>query len=133
MLFLSHIAPLWLHTALLLVPTRELALQTSQVCKELGKHMGVQVSLLLQVMRPARLVARSKCCMKQMLHHVHLTLIKSHSEVDPKARTACVCTWYVVPSKRMVRYVGNGDDRWHQPQGRHHAHVQHGRLTSSSG
>ena len=30
-------------SALILVPTRELALQTSQVCKELGKHMGVQV------------------------------------------------------------------------------------------
>lgn len=29
--------------ALLLVPTRELALQTSQVCKTLGKHMEVQV------------------------------------------------------------------------------------------
>ena len=29
--------------ALLLVPTRELALQTSQVCKNLGKHMGLQV------------------------------------------------------------------------------------------
>ncbi|KAI0087390.1 eukaryotic translation initiation factor 4A-like protein [Irpex rosettiformis] len=29
--------------ALLLVPTRELALQTSQVCKILGKHMNVQV------------------------------------------------------------------------------------------
>jgi len=30
--------------ALILVPTRELALQTSQVCKELGKHMkGLQV------------------------------------------------------------------------------------------
>lgn len=29
--------------ALILVPTRELALQTSQVCKELGKHMSVQV------------------------------------------------------------------------------------------
>lgn len=29
--------------ALVLVPTRELALQTSQVCKELGKHMNVQV------------------------------------------------------------------------------------------
>mmetsp|Transcript_15527 Transcript_15527/g.48822 ORF Transcript_15527/g.48822 Transcript_15527/m.48822 type:complete len:464 (+) Transcript_15527:163-1554(+) len=29
--------------ALLLVPTRELALQTSQVCKELGKHLGVEV------------------------------------------------------------------------------------------
>eukprot|EP00301_Raphidiophrys_heterophryoidea_P022182 c6401_g1_i1.p1 GENE.c6401_g1_i1~~c6401_g1_i1.p1 ORF type:complete len:423 (-),score=75.40 c6401_g1_i1:380-1648(-) len=29
--------------ALILVPTRELALQTSAVCKELGKHMGVQV------------------------------------------------------------------------------------------
>eukprot|EP01089_Gocevia_fonbrunei_P016546 TRINITY_DN5154_c0_g1_i1.p1 TRINITY_DN5154_c0_g1~~TRINITY_DN5154_c0_g1_i1.p1 ORF type:complete len:442 (+),score=72.25 TRINITY_DN5154_c0_g1_i1:100-1425(+) len=28
---------------LILVPTRELALQTSQVCKELGKHMNVQV------------------------------------------------------------------------------------------
>lgn len=28
---------------LLLVPTRELALQVSQVCRELGKHMGVQV------------------------------------------------------------------------------------------
>jgi ATP-dependent RNA helicase DDX6/DHH1 len=30
-------------TALILVPTRELALQTSAVCKELGKHMNVQV------------------------------------------------------------------------------------------
>lgn len=29
--------------ALLLVPTRELALQTSQVCRTLGKHLGVQV------------------------------------------------------------------------------------------
>ena len=29
--------------ALLLVPTRELALQTSQVCKNLGKHMSTQV------------------------------------------------------------------------------------------
>eukprot|EP00298_Acanthocystis_sp_HF-20_P003560 c13904_g1_i1.p1 GENE.c13904_g1_i1~~c13904_g1_i1.p1 ORF type:complete len:459 (-),score=137.37 c13904_g1_i1:274-1650(-) len=29
--------------AVLLVPTRELALQTAVVCKELGKHMGVQV------------------------------------------------------------------------------------------
>jgi len=29
--------------ALLLVPTRELALQTSQVCKELGKHLNIQV------------------------------------------------------------------------------------------
>jgi ATP-dependent RNA helicase DDX6/DHH1 len=28
---------------LILVPTRELALQTSQVCKEIGKHMNVQV------------------------------------------------------------------------------------------
>jgi ATP-dependent RNA helicase DDX6/DHH1 len=29
--------------ALLLVPTRELALQTAQVCKNLGKHMNLQV------------------------------------------------------------------------------------------
>lgn len=29
--------------ALILVPTRELALQTSQVCKTLGKHLGVNV------------------------------------------------------------------------------------------
>lgn len=28
---------------MVLVPTRELALQTSQVCKTLGKHMNVQV------------------------------------------------------------------------------------------
>ncbi|KAJ2817524.1 DExD/H-box ATP-dependent RNA helicase dhh1, partial [Coemansia sp. 'formosensis'] len=28
---------------LILVPTRELALQTSQVCKTLGKHMGINV------------------------------------------------------------------------------------------
>lgn len=28
---------------MVLVPTRELALQTSQVCKELGKHMGIEV------------------------------------------------------------------------------------------
>lgn len=30
-------------TALILVPTRELALQTAQVCKTLGKHMNVEV------------------------------------------------------------------------------------------
>ncbi|CAF1715029.1 DEAD-box ATP-dependent RNA helicase 8 [Brassica napus] len=29
--------------ALIIVPTRELALQTSQVCKELGKHLKIQV------------------------------------------------------------------------------------------
>jgi ATP-dependent RNA helicase DDX6/DHH1 len=29
--------------ALLLVPTRELALQTSQVCRTLGKHLGINV------------------------------------------------------------------------------------------
>jgi len=29
--------------ALILVPTRELALQTAQVCKELGKHLAVEV------------------------------------------------------------------------------------------
>jgi superfamily II DNA/RNA helicase len=29
--------------ALILVPTRELALQTAQVCKNLGKHLDVQV------------------------------------------------------------------------------------------
>ena len=28
---------------IILVPTRELALQTSQVCKELGKHLKIQV------------------------------------------------------------------------------------------
>lgn len=28
---------------MILVPTRELALQTSQVCKELGKYLNVQV------------------------------------------------------------------------------------------
>jgi len=29
--------------AMLLVPTRELALQTAQVCRELGKHTNVEV------------------------------------------------------------------------------------------
>lgn len=32
-----------LFAAVILVPTRELALQTSQVCKELGKHLKIQV------------------------------------------------------------------------------------------
>lgn len=31
------------NAALILVPTRELALQTSAVCRELGKHLNVQV------------------------------------------------------------------------------------------
>lgn len=31
------------HAAMILVPTRELALQSSQVCKEFAKHMGVEV------------------------------------------------------------------------------------------
>lgn len=34
---------LGISSALILVPTRELALQTSQVCKTLGKHMNLQV------------------------------------------------------------------------------------------
>lgn len=37
---LSHTC---LCAAVILVPTRELALQTSQVCKELGKHLKIQV------------------------------------------------------------------------------------------
>lgn len=32
-----------LYAVVILVPTRELALQTSQVCKELGKHLKIQV------------------------------------------------------------------------------------------
>ena len=32
-----------MHAVVILVPTRELALQTSQVCKELGKHLKIQV------------------------------------------------------------------------------------------
>lgn len=32
--------------ALIIVPTRELALQTSQICVELGKHLGLKVCLL---------------------------------------------------------------------------------------
>lgn len=31
------------HAVVILVPTRELALQTSQVCKELAKHLQIQV------------------------------------------------------------------------------------------
>lgn len=30
-------------SVVILVPTRELALQTSQVCKELGKHLKIQI------------------------------------------------------------------------------------------
>jgi len=41
--FYCSITSLSSSAALILVPTRELALQTSQVCKELGKHMNVQV------------------------------------------------------------------------------------------
>ena len=37
--------------AVLLVPTRELALQTSQVCKELGKHLNVQVMVTTEARR----------------------------------------------------------------------------------
>lgn len=31
------------YSVVILVPTRELALQTSQVCKELGKYLNIQV------------------------------------------------------------------------------------------
>lgn len=34
---------LFICTVVILVPTRELALQTSQVCKELGKNLNIQV------------------------------------------------------------------------------------------
>lgn len=32
-----------LNAVVILVPTRELALQTSQICKELGKHLNIEV------------------------------------------------------------------------------------------
>lgn len=47
--FLFCFSPLHIHlccvfcAVVILVPTRELALQTSQVCKELGKHLKIQV------------------------------------------------------------------------------------------
>jgi ATP-dependent RNA helicase DDX6/DHH1 len=34
---------LFRYTALILVPTRELALQTAAVCKGLSKHMGIEI------------------------------------------------------------------------------------------
>ena len=43
---IGHVLPLaccCVHTALMLVPTRELALQTSAIVKEIGKHLAVQV------------------------------------------------------------------------------------------
>lgn len=43
MLKVTHLYPLPHFVALILVPTRELALQTAQVCKTLGKHLNVQV------------------------------------------------------------------------------------------
>ena len=39
---LNH-ADIPVFAAIVLIPTRELALQTSQVSKELGKHMGIDV------------------------------------------------------------------------------------------
>lgn len=33
--------------ALVLVPTRELALQTSQICKDLSSHLGTKVMVTL--------------------------------------------------------------------------------------
>lgn len=84
---------------MILVPTRELALQTSQVCKELGKHLGVEVmvttggtSLRDDIMRlhavvhvmvatPGRIldlsmkeVAKLKNCTMLVMDEVNLTL-----------------------------------------------------------
>lgn len=33
----------WHVAALIIVPTRELALQTSQICMELAKHLGAKI------------------------------------------------------------------------------------------
>lgn len=41
--FISDCCLVRSYAAVILVPTRELALQTSQVCKELGKHLKIQV------------------------------------------------------------------------------------------
>ncbi|AQK53937.1 Putative DEAD-box ATP-dependent RNA helicase family protein [Zea mays] len=40
---ISSSLPVAIFEIVILVPTRELALQTSQVCKELGKHLKIQV------------------------------------------------------------------------------------------
>lgn len=39
----SVIGILFVFTAMIIVPTRELALQTSQICIELAKHIGCKV------------------------------------------------------------------------------------------
>lgn len=41
--FISDCCLVRSYAAVILVPTRELAFQTSQVCKELGKHLKIQV------------------------------------------------------------------------------------------
>jgi len=33
--------------AMIVVPTRELALQTGQICNEMGKHLKIKVSLMV--------------------------------------------------------------------------------------
>lgn len=43
LLFVSLITKLFCFVALVIVPTRELALQTSQICIELAKHMKVRI------------------------------------------------------------------------------------------
>lgn len=63
--------------ALILVPTRELALQTSQVCKELGKHMGVQVGVLLGADNLSDTKAQVPC----LCSHVSLTMSNSQCQV----------------------------------------------------
>ena len=95
------------------MPTRELALQTSQVCKELGKHLGVEVmvttggtSLRDDIMRlhqvvhvmvatPGRIldlsmkeIAKLKKCTMLVMDEVNL----SHQS-DPSADTCGYLTY----------------------------------------
>lgn len=78
--------------AIVLVPTRELALQTSQICKELSKHMGTQVmvttggtSLRDDIMR-----------LQQPVHVMVATLGRSLDLIEKGVANVSSCTMLVL-------------------------------------
>eukprot|EP00727_Mastigamoeba_balamuthi_P002046 m51a1_g11839 putative DEAD/DEAH box helicase (422) ;mRNA; r:456330-458066 len=106
--------------AVVLVPTRELALQTSQVCKELGKHMKVEVMVTtggtslrddivrlynpvhIVVATPGRLLDLANKNVADMSHVNTLVLDEADKLLSPEFQPLIECLLPYLPASRQV-------------------------------
>ena len=107
------------------MPTRELALQTSQVCKELGKHLGVEVMVttggtllkddIMRLHQPVHILVATPGRLLDLANKRLAKLDKCTTLVMDEARAAscvaraasCAVRMHFAPSKTDARHRGS--------------------------